>query len=167
MQTDIVYEEKIFSKWTAGIFAFVIAGFLFLLVYQILVGPIGSRPAPNWFFLFMILLFVVTVINFSRLAIRISPQFISVSYGMFEHKISFENVEKCYLDKTPAIQYWGWGIRIARIKGKWRLVYNVPRGPRVVLSMRKGRFKEFVFSTKNPAEVMKIIRARKAKPVGA
>ena len=159
MQTDIVYEEKIFSKWTAGILATATAIFLFVLLCLVLVEPAGTRPVLIWFSLLMFLLSLGTMINFSRLAIRISPRFISVAYGIFKHKISFENVEKCYLDETPAIQYWGWGIRIAKIKGKWRLVYNVIGGPRIVLSLRKGRFKEFVFSTKNPKEVMDIVRA--------
>jgi hypothetical protein len=39
-------------------------------------------------------------------------------------------------------------------------VYNVVGGPRIVLSLKRGRFKEFVFSTKNPEEVIKIAKER-------
>jgi len=162
MQGDNLYEEKISSKWwmTSILTAFT-AGFLFILVYQILVGPIGTRPAPNWFFLLMFLLFLGVVINFSRLSIRITYLSVKVSYGIFRHIITWENVEDCYLDEASTISYGGWGIRIGRVQGRWRLVYNVIGAPRVVLSLKKGKFKEFVFSTEKPEEVMNIIRQRR------
>jgi hypothetical protein len=160
MQTKNFYEEKIFLKWTAGILTVITVVFLFPLFYQILVGPIGTNPAPNWFFLFMFLLFLGVMINFSRLTIRMTPRYISVGYGIIKHSILWENVEDCYLDEASTIRYGGWGIRIAKVKGKWRLVYNVVGGPRIVLSSKRGRFKEFVFSTKNPEEVIKIAKER-------
>ncbi len=160
MQTKNLYEEKIFLKWTAGILTSITTVFLFLLFYQILVGPIGTNPAPNWFFLFMFLLFLGVMINFSRLTIRMTPRSISIGYGIIKHSILWENVEDYYLDEASTIRYGGWGIRIAKVKGKWRLVYNVVGGPRIVLSLKRGRFKEFVFSTKNPEEVIKIVKER-------
>ncbi|MBZ9571784.1 hypothetical protein KJA15_00360 [Patescibacteria group bacterium] len=139
------------------------AGFLFVLVYQILVGPVGTRPASNWFFLLMFLLFLGVTINFSRLSIRITHLSVKVSYGIFRHIITWENIKNCYLDEASIIRYGGWGIRIGRVKGKWRLVYNVIGAPRVVLLLKKGRFKEFVFSTEKPEEVMNIIREQTAR----
>ena len=160
MQPKNFYEEKIFSKRITVILAVLTTSLLFVLLYQILVGPIGTRPAPNWFFLFMFLLFLGVMINFSRLTIRMTPGSISVGYGIIKHSILWENVEDSYLDEASTIRYGGWGIRIAKVKGKWRLVYNVIGGPRIVLSLKRGRFKEFVFSTKNPEEVIKIAKER-------
>lgn len=160
MQTDNIYEEKIFSKWITGILAAVTVSFLFVLVYQILVEPIGARPAPNWFFLLMFLLFIGITINFSTLSIRMTPHSVDVCYGIFKHTIPWRDIENCYLDEASTIRYGGWGIRIGRVKGKWRLVYNVIGGPRVVLSLKKGRFKEFVFSTNNPKKVIEIVKQK-------
>jgi len=161
MKTDNIYEEKIFSKWTTGIVGLFTVGFLFGLVYQILVEPIGAHPAPNWFYLLMFLLLLGVTINFSRLVIKMTPQSISVGYGILRDAILWENIEDCYLDDTSAIWYGGWGIRMGRVKGKWRHVYNVLGCPRVAVSLKKGRFfKEFVFSTKNPEEVIKIVKER-------
>lgn len=143
-----------------GILTLFTAVFLFLLLYQILVGPIGTNPASNWFFLFMFLLFLGVMINFSRLTIRMTTNYIFIVYGIIKHSILWEDVDDCYLDKASTIKYGGWGIRIAKVKGKWRLVYNVVGGPRIVLSLKRGRFKEFVFSTKNPEGVIKIIKER-------
>ena len=162
MQGDNLYEEKIPSKqWMTGILTVFTAGFLFVLVYQILVGPIGTRPASNWFFLLMFLLFLGVTINFSRLSIKITHLSVRVSYGIFRHIIPWENVKDCYLDEASTISYGGWGIRIGRVKGRWILVYNVIGAPRVVLSLKKGKFKEFVFSTEKPEEVMNIIKQRR------
>lgn len=151
MQADNIYEEKIFLKGTTGVLAIFTAGSLFALVYQIF-------PAPNWFFLLMFLLFLGVMINFSRLVIRMTPRSIAVGYGIFKRTIIWENIEGCYLDEASTIRYGGWGIRIGRVKGKWRWVYNVIGGPRVVLSLREGRFREFVFSTKSPEQVIKVVK---------
>ena len=158
MQADNIYEEKIFSKGITGILSAVTASFLFVLVYQILVEPIGGRPASNWFFLLMFILFLGVTINFSRLVIRMTPRSIAVGYGIFKHTIIWENIEGCYSDEASTSRYEGWGIRLGRVKGKWRLVYNIVRSPRVVLSLREGRFREFVFSTKNPEQVVKVVK---------
>ena len=164
MQTKKIYEEKIFLKWTVSILTVFLAVFLFLLCYQILVGPIGTNPAPNCFYLFMFLLFLGVMINFSILKIRMTPGYFSVSYGIIKYSILWENIEDCSLDDVSTFKYGGWGIRMAQVKGKWRLVYNVIGGPRIVLSLKKGRFKEFVFSTKNPEEVIKIVKERIENP---
>lgn len=158
MQTGEIYEEKILSKWMIGTFAVITAVLLFLLLYQVLSGPIGNRPAPSWFFLFMFLLFFSLAINFSKLSIRITSRYISVRYGVFKRQVLLENVEDCYLDRGLVFRYGGWGIRLAKVKGKWRLVYNVMGVPLVVLLLKKGRIQEFLFATKNHDKVIEIIR---------
>ena len=158
MEEVNIYEEKVFSKGITGILAVATCGFLFAWIYQNFVEPIGIPSVPNWLFLLMFLLFLGVTINFSRLVIRITSKSMVVGYGVFKQDISWQNIKDCYLDKTSTIRYGGWGIRIGRVKGKWRLVYNVMGGPRVVLSLKKGRFREFVFSTKSPEHVMRVIK---------
>ncbi len=158
MQTGDLYEEKILSKWKIGTFALITAVLLFLLLYQLLSGPIGKHPAPNWFFLFMFLLFFCLTINFSRLSIRITSRYISVRYGIFKRQVLLENIEDCYLDRGLAFRYGGWGIRLAKVKGKWRLVYNIMGIPLVVLLLKKGKLREFLFATKNHDNVIEMIR---------
>jgi hypothetical protein len=158
MQPGTIYEEKILSKWMTAIFVSIAFIMLFPLVYQILVKPLGSRPAPTWFYLIMVLLFVMIAFVFGRLTIRMTPASISVGYGPLGQNFNWDNVEGCFLDETSAVQYGGTGLRMARIRGNWRIIYNVIESPRVVLSLREGRFKEVVFSTRHPQEVMKTIK---------
>jgi hypothetical protein len=157
VQTDVLYQEKIYSKWLTTIFGFFTILLLFFIIYQLFIGPLGNHPAPNWVLMIMFLVLLGLTINFIALIIKITPNFISVGYGIFKHKIPWENVEGAYVDQAPNISYGGWGIRLGRVGGKWRLVYNIPATPRVVLSLKKGSFREFVFPTKNLAEVTKLI----------
>ena len=160
MQAEKLYEKTVFLWVFTAILSIVTAGFLGVVVYQIVVGPLGERPAPNWFFLLLALLFLVITITFSRLNITITSRAVTVGYGWFRRTIPWDNIERCYVDETSSIRYGGWGIRIGRVKGTWRLVYNVIGGPRVVIALKRGIFREFVFSTSNPEEVMAVILQR-------
>ncbi|MEO0019935.1 MAG: hypothetical protein ABIK47_04750 [candidate division WOR-3 bacterium] len=158
MTPDKLYQERIVSKWTLAIASITTLGFLFAFLYQNLGGVMCGRPAPNWFLLLLFFLFLALTINFSTLRIVITPAAVVVSYGVFRKRIPFHNIQEWQIDDASMFAYGGWGIRIARVGGNWRLVYNVIESPRLVLSLTKGKFREFVFSTKNPQRVMEIIR---------
>jgi hypothetical protein len=161
MQLDeVLYEEQI-SVWIfRAILGFISAVFLFAALYQVLIGPIGENPAPNGFYILMALLFLALAITFSTLRITLSPRSIVVGFGIIKRTIPWELIERCYVDEVTSLRYGGWGIRIGWVRGKWRLVYNIIGAPRVVLTLKRGRFKEFVFSTRHPDEVVRIVRQR-------
>jgi len=156
--TDYLYKERYFSRANAVIFTVAFVCLLFALLYQLLIGPLGTRPASNQFLLITALLFFALAVNFTSLSVIVSSGGVVAAYGMLRHKIPRDNIEGCYLDETSAILYGGWGIRLGRVKGKWRLVYSVVGAPRVVLLLKKGWYREFAFSTRNPQEVINIIR---------
>jgi len=157
MVPNYIYAEKLFSRINAVMFAVIVVLLLYALIYQLLAEPLGANPAPTEFFVFMILLFFAIGINFSTLRITIDYNDLNVGYGIIKKTIPREKIEKCYLDQTRAILYGGWGIRIGRVKGKWRLIYNTVGDPRVVVVLRNGWYQEFVFSTRNPQEIIKLL----------
>ena len=71
MDSDYVYEEKIFAKVIGGLFGVVSVIMLIILIYQITVGPLGDSPEPTMFFLIMFIIFFILTLNFARLIIRI------------------------------------------------------------------------------------------------
>jgi hypothetical protein len=158
MQPGYIYEEKLFSKWITLILGSVPAIMFFLLVYQLIKGPIGTNPAPNWFFVIMGVVFLVLTIMFSRVIIQMTPERVSIGYGLIKHKIPWGIIENCHLDETPAVRYGGSGIRVTKIGEKWRIVYSIVGGPRVVLSVKEGKYREVAFSTKNQDQVMSLIK---------
>ncbi len=94
------------------------------------------------------------------MTIRITSKKITIRYGIIGHSQLWNNVEDVILDETSMISYGGWGIRIGRFGGKWRLIFNVIGKKCVLLQLNQGRFREFVFSTNFPEEIFKIIRER-------
>lgn len=118
MKPDTIYEERVFSKWSTIVLATVTIALLFVLVYQLLVGPIGTHPAPNWVFLAMFLLFLAITGNFATLTIKMTPRRISVGYGIIKYVMAWENVADCYPDMASITRYGGWGIRLGKVGGK-------------------------------------------------
>ena len=164
MKADEIYHETIpfplmrVLVITETLFA---AAFLSLFIYQVTAGPIGDSPAPDWFYLLMMAIFVGVIAlltNFTRLTVSITPDAITLAYGRIKYSIPWQRIEGCRQDKNPGITYGGWGIRMAKVGGKWVLVYNVIKVPAIVLELKEGRFSQFVFSTKRPEEVMNIIQ---------
>jgi len=154
---SFIYQEKIFSRLNAGVFSIIVIILIFILFYQRLVDPVGGDPAPEWFLILMILLFTAVGINFSTLIITIDYENFTVGYGLIKNKIPRANIENCYIDETSAVLYGGWGIRIGRVKGNWRVIYNTVGVPRVVIGLGNRWYREFVFSTQNPEEVKKTL----------
>ncbi len=152
-----MYEEKILSRRNIVIMSIVVLGLLAALIYQLVVGPLGTQPAPDALLVGMILFFVALGINFSTLSIKVRVDGITVGYGIIRHHLDWGNIVGCRPDEFSAARYGGWGIRTAWAGGKRRLVFNIIGAPRVVVEKRTGKHHELVFSTRNPEAAMKAI----------
>jgi hypothetical protein len=163
---DVIYREKIsffIGKLVVVLMIALTALFLGLFLYQILESPIGTKPAPDWYYLILCLIFLgisMLMYNFRELTITANNQNITIAYGRIKYTIAWENVKGYYLDESSGVSYGGWGIRIGLSRGRTVLVYNIVGCPRVVLELYKGRFSQFAFSTKQPEEVMEIIKVQ-------
>jgi hypothetical protein len=164
MKNDEIYHEEIpflAGKMVTLLMATISIVFLILFIVQISSTSIGDNPTSNWYYLVMGLLFIgvtVFVSNLRRLIISINQSSVTASYGRISYRIALDNIESAFVDTNPGIVYGGWGIRMARIKGRSALIYNVIAKPRVVLTLRTGRFSQFAFSTRRPDEVIGLIQ---------
>jgi hypothetical protein len=163
MKYDEIYHEEIpflAGKIVIALMATISIAFLILFVIQLSGTSVGDNPASNWYYLVMGLFFIgvtVLVSNFRKLIISINKSSDTTSYGRISYRIALDNIEAAFVDTNPGIVYGGWGIRMARIKGRSALIYNVIAKPRVVLTLRTGRFGQFAFSTRRPDEVISLI----------
>ncbi len=160
MNSDVIYEEKVFAKVTGGLLW---AMAIFMLIIMFYVTAIEPLEEEQWLYILFISLFIMFVILgfiFGRLIIRVDYQNVTVGFGVIKKRIPWENIKEVYQDETSALKYGGAGIRTARIEGEWVLAYIIVGGPRVVLGLKEGRFKRFVFSTKNPEEVVNVIKGQ-------
>jgi hypothetical protein len=158
MNANAIYEERIYSRWLTIALGIVTCILFSFIVYQRLEGPVGTRPAPDWVLVAIALLLLAVTVNFATLTIKLTTGGISVGYGIIRHNIPWGNVAGCYQDKASTVWYGGFGIRLGLVNGKWRLVYNTIGNPRVVIRKRQGKVQEFVFSTRNPDEVIGAVR---------
>jgi hypothetical protein len=157
MKESVVYEEHLTARWMIGTFGLLALAFLFLTLFQLARGPLGPNPAPTWLFLLMFLLFCGFGFNFRRLVIRITGKGIKVSYGLAKRYLPFNSITDCYSSKAHTIRYGGWGIRLWRGKRGWKLIYSVVGTPLVVLELKSGRIREFLFSTRQKDRVIETV----------
>ena len=163
MSADELYEEDLpFPLITVVTAVILLIALLMLALFlvQLIAGPIGNTPAPDWYYLVMFIFMSATtflIANFRVLVIRITGQSVTVAYGLIKRTILWDDIEAGFADDSSWLGYGGWGARIARIEGRWRLAFNVIGASGVVLRLRKGRVREFMFSTKNPQQVLDII----------
>lgn len=91
--------------------------------------------------------------NFRGLKIILTNKQLKVTYGIFNHKrFPLNRITSCNITKASFRIYGGVGIRFG-LNGSW--AYNTDFGEAVRLSFQSRR--PFVFSTKNPQKVCKLI----------
>lgn len=169
MDIENIYEEKI--SFLMGKLAFLLMVvisllMLFFYLYQLVTGPLGTKPAPDWFYLVMFVSFIgisYLVGNFRNLTTKLSSQGITVAYGKVKYSVTWDNIRGGYLDSNPGSKYGGWGIRLGNSQGRWVLVYNATNAPVVVLELATGRFGYLAFSTRHAEDVIGIIEQHAGK----
>ena len=167
MRGDEIYHEEVpftFIKYIIFVEAALAAVFLVLFFAQVSGGAIGENPAPDWLFLMLFALFagiIALLFSIRKMTIGITPQAVHIYFGIFSRTIPFESIESIHADSGSGIKYGGWGVRVFRDKKGWVLAYNTFSRPRVVLGLRRGRFGRFVFSTRNPDEIISIVERYK------
>jgi hypothetical protein len=166
MQPGEIYHEEISSFWgrlAVGLFFGLGVLFLILLIYQREYGPIGDKPAPDWYFLLMaavMLLVGYVVRNFATLTVSASAAGLSAGYGRFRYLVSWSNIVRAEIFKGSALlTFAGYGIRLGRLNGKRVLAYNTMGASLILLELHQGRYKYFAFSTKRPDEVMALVKS--------
>ncbi|UCF08274.1 MAG: hypothetical protein JSW28_00860 [Thermoplasmata archaeon] len=160
MEHDVIYHERFTAKGFIAILSPITVFMLVIMMYHLLVE--SAEPFLFWtlFYITIFIAFLLLTINFATLTITMTSESITVGFGILKRKIPIVNIADCNRDDVSSVKYGGFGIRVAKIKGKKRLVYNTIGTPRVLLSLKEGRFPEFVFSTKSPEEVINVIRAQ-------
>jgi hypothetical protein len=149
---DVIYEETIYLTWLIIVFILILGG---VYLTQSLV-PDDQKPAMNLVFIIVVLAAFFTA-NFLILRIKITQEYLSVSFGLFKQIMHWEEINNCYVDEPPAWEFNGYGIRYTRINGR-RVQGYVMGSPKVIISLNQGKYPHFVFTTRNPQEVCSLIK---------
>lgn len=150
--TGTVYEEQLFAGAFVAILGATTAALGALVAYQLAFeNGLGSSLGVVSVALFV--LFAALTVNFRRLSIRLTEAGVTVGYGVIRTTVPWERITACTADEASSLRYGGWGVRVTRIGGRWRLVFNTVGDDRVVLRTDGGRFREIAFSTARPEAV--------------
>jgi hypothetical protein len=154
---NLLYEEKLSSRRTEALFLSLMTLFLVLLVWRV--------TSSGWDFLAILFfiffgLFVFYSLNYLTLIIRLTPNSLALSFGIFAWTVRMEDIESCGLDNLPAIKkYGGAGIHFMFVDNRYRASFNFLEYPRVVIGLRKkGRVRDISFSTGRPDDVLRLIQ---------
>lgn len=151
-----LYKERLFSK---GIFIILSFFTLLMAIYlfsQIIIGPLGPKPAPNWILIILVVFFVLCTINFSYINTSLTQEYIKVNYGIFSMRLNWSDIKECELDEKNS--FYGWGVRFGKYKGRWVYIYNVIGGSRIAFISKHKKPRGLIISTKKPQEIIRIAK---------
>jgi len=150
----VYYRENVWMSWWVWILFIGVIGFSsFAFILQAVFGiPVGTRPAPNYLLLILVLALVLIATNFRKLNIAIDSEKIEVSYGTIKKTISWNDVVSCESTRARMSVYGGVGIRLGIDKS---LAFTTSLGNAVKIVRKSGL--PFVFSTNDPEKLSRLI----------
>jgi len=152
------YVEKLSSRRTGLLFITLTILFFLLFLWRVNVSGLNAFAVVllifSCFFLFYVL-------NYRTLVIRITAKNLTLTFGIFTWVVSLNNIESCSLDQIPIfMRYGGAGIHFMMIRKRYRASFNFLEYPRVIVAFKKkvGPVRDISFSTRQPEEVLRVIR---------
>lgn len=161
---DEIYGETIRFKFMYYIiFSEAAIGILFLVFFflQLTGNFIPDEDASAIFWLIMaIVMFAVTTFltTLTKLDISVTRYKLKASFGLIKFETPITDIADVYTDEKLGWVYGGWGVRITKLKQGLTLAYTTIGYKRVVVELKTGKYKLFVFSASNPEEFINIIK---------
>ena len=152
-----IYRETIYWKMIFALILVIDVPLLLLFLYEMSLPPVPDAVEVGVLFI-IITAMALVLLTFGRLTITMTATGISAGFGHSKKSFGWGEVEDCYPDDASALEYGGFGIKYGIHHGRKRLVYNITSARRVVVRVRGKKYDEFVFSTKNPDQCMRVIR---------
>ena len=156
MSTEFLYRERRFS---AGIFFILAAVFLIMaafLVTQLVLGPLGSKPAPTWLLALFTGVFFLPMLNFAFLTLTLTSEGVRVAYGVFSSFRRWDQLTAVEPDAEAG--FYGWGIRFGKYRDQWVWVYNTIGGDRVAFVTGASKPRGLLVTCADPARVAALAR---------
>ncbi len=144
------YEEIPLTQWAT----LAIGLFIIILTPTALLEYVAVQKEPLllWFYIIMDLFFIVMMLNFRRMTIKIEDGKLVVSFGVIKKKVKLEDIRKCEVINASLQVYTGMGVRYG---GDGSLGFLPRLGEAVKLSFAKGR--AFVFSTNEREKLLAVL----------
>ena len=158
MTDDLIYHERVSSNRTEALFLALTILFFLLLIWRVKAGSLDVLAAV--FFCLFSLFFFYSV-NYRTLIIRLTPESLKLTFGIFTWRVPLDNIEECRLDEIPLLMRMGGaGIHFMSIRKRYRASFNFLEHPRVVIAFKRkaGPVRDISFSTRHPEDVLRLIQ---------
>ena len=156
---NLIYDEKVSSKWTEALFLALTALFSLLFIWRVIAVSFDILAVV--FFSLSALFFLYSV-NYRTLIIRLTQESLKLIFGIFTWTVPFENIEECQLDDDLPVlmKYGGAGIHFMFIRRRYRASFNLLEHSRVVIGLKRkaGLVRDISFSTCQPNELIQLIQ---------
>lgn len=157
MKGKSTYYERLSSGRTEALFVTLMLLFLGLRVWR---GRVAGRSRLTTAFFGLSAFFLFYSLNYRTLNIHLTPEHLELRFGLFAWRIAMENIERCFRDETSLWRIGGAGIHFSWFGGRYRAMFNFLEYPRVVVALKEkqGPVQDVAFSTKQPEQVLGLIR---------
>jgi Ca2+/Na+ antiporter len=158
MTDDLIYKERVSSNRTEALFLALMILFLLLLIWRVNSGSLDILAAA--FFCFFIL-FLFYSVNYRILNIRLTSEYLELTFGIFKWTVPIDNIENCCLDEIPLLMRMGGaGIHFMVIRKRYRASFNFLEYSRVVIAFKRkaGPVRDISFSTRYPDDILRLIQ---------
>lgn len=120
-------------------------------------------------FLLLGVLFLFYTLNYHTLNILIEKTGVTLGFGLIHWTIPLEQIEDCRQDDTSLWRIGGAGIHFSPFNKRYRAMFNFLEYPRVLLILRekRGLVRDIAFSTRQPEEVIRLIRVLQSSEFGS
>ena len=159
MSDPVIYCEKVTSKKTEFLFVALTLLYLILLIWRVMISSLDILAGV---FLFLFCFFLFYSFNFRTLIIRLTSEFLRLSFGIFTWTIPLNNIGGYQLDDDLPVlmKYGGAGIHFMVIGNRYRASFNFLEHSRLVIRLKRkaGLVKDISFSTCYPNELIQLIQ---------
>lgn len=156
MKPSYVYQEKVNSNRTTGLFLTLTFLFTLLFLWRLL-----SR-GMDWVAILLLVIacfFLFYTLNFRTLDIKLDFVFLKLKFGIFTWQVPLQNIAHFQLDDDiPGLmRNGGAGVHFMFVNGRYRASFNFLEHPRVVISFKNkvGLVLDLSFSTSRPEQLLK------------
>ncbi len=159
-QENVLWSESTPFWVFIGAMLIVILLFALLFILQLIYGPVGTKPPPNWFFAIFIAIFSALTLAFWKYEVVLSAEGIKVGFPAYKVKIPWCKVRAA--SKVPSISpYAGFGIRLIKYNGEWVKTFNMPKMEKIMLVVSGKKYKKLIISVRDSSTALEYIYMKK------
>jgi hypothetical protein len=161
---DEIYGETIRFKFMYYIIVSeAVIGILFLVFFFLQASgkfiPDSDASAVFWLIMALVMFAVTAFLTtLTKLDISVTQYKLKASFGLIKFETPITNIADVYTDEKNGWVYGGWGVRVAKLQQGLTLAYSTIGYKRVIVELKTGKYKLFVFSASNPDEFISVIK---------